>query len=283
VSWLFPSALVSPFILGVCILLWSEATQLETSQNRNQKNAFVTWNVGQGLWTTLVEDGVCLHFDAGGERAPWKAIKTLCASKQNMFSFSHWDMDHIDFIAKAAKRLGQSCLLHMPQGPSTPRKRRFFEHIQTCDSNEAMARHLKEIDQVIAPRRSQKKAAKQSNEFSRVFVIEERILAPGDSTRKEEQRWATAASHDPIQLLILGHHGSKTSTSPALLRNLHFAAQAIASCRKARYGHPHAEVLARLKKAGIATISTEDWGSIFWQLPNHTTSSAAASGSTFKN
>jgi len=167
------------------------------------------------------------------------------------------------------------------------RKQRFFENIQTCGEDDAIGRELKEIDQAVAPNLRQTKTVKQSNEFSRVFVIEGQILAPGDSTHKEELLWAKTARSFPIQLLILGHHGSKTSTSSTLLRNLPFAEQAIASCRKARYGHPHAEVLARLRQAGIAAISTEDWGSIIWQFPNPVKNGTAQirdqSGSPVKN
>lgn len=106
-----------------------------------------------------------------------------------------------------------------------------------------------------------------ANAASRVFMIENRVLLPGDSIASEEKKWGLFVRKHPITLLVLGHHGSRTSTSEALLKNLPHLKQAIASARREVYGHPHKTVLKRLKKNGVAVIATEDWGSLHWELP----------------
>jgi competence protein ComEC len=67
--------------------------------------------------------------------------------------------------------------------------------------------------------------------------------------------------------LILGHHGSQTSSSQAFLTQAR-PGLAIASARRARYGHPHRKVVSRLRQKKIPTLTTEDWGSLFFSLPN---------------
>jgi competence protein ComEC len=66
--------------------------------------------------------------------------------------------------------------------------------------------------------------------------------------------------------LVLGHHGSRTSTSEALLTHLSGLKQALASSRMARFGHPHAEVRTACRKHGVALISTEAWGHVILEL-----------------
>lgn len=66
-------------------------------------------------------------------------------------------------------------------------------------------------------------------------------------------------------VLILGHHGSKSSTSEYLLNNLSIR-QSISSARWKRYHHPHPQVLARLQIKKIPNLRTEDWGHIIFQI-----------------
>jgi competence protein ComEC len=57
-------------------------------------------------------------------------------------------------------------------------------------------------------------------------------------------------------VLKVGHHGSKTSTSRELLAAVKPAYAAITAGVKNKYGHPHAEVINRLEEAGIKILGT---------------------------
>ncbi|MBK7961611.1 MAG: hypothetical protein IPK04_10715 [Bdellovibrionales bacterium] len=84
-----------------------------------------------------------------------------------------------------------------------------------------------------------------------------------------EKIWAanlTNLETKQIKVLILGHHGSKTSTSEALLQRLPRLKFAIATARESRYGHPHFVVLNRLRQHRIPILRTEDWGHIGLEL-----------------
>jgi competence protein ComEC len=104
----------------------------------------------------------------------------------------------------------------------------------------------------------------KSNELSQVFLAAG-FLLPGDSTKKEELAWGSLLPQGLPRVLILGHHGSRTSTSEFLLNHLPLLKLAISSARWRRYQHPHAQVLALLRKHKIPILRTEDWGSVWFE------------------
>jgi competence protein ComEC len=93
------------------------------------------------------------------------------------------------------------------------------------------------------------------------------LLAPGDSPRDEEKKWIHHfAGLERVRVLVLGHHGSRTSTSQDLLAKLSGVRVAIASARFRRYGHPHTEVVRELAQRKISLLRTEEWGTIHMRL-----------------
>lgn len=65
-----------------------------------------------------------------------------------------------------------------------------------------------------------------------------------------------------IDLLKVGHHGSRNSGSEAFLSLLHPDTAVISCGRDNRYGHPHPETVARLFKEGAKIRNTEKEGAI---------------------
>lgn len=102
---------------------------------------------------------------------------------------------------------------------------------------------------------------KNSNDSSVIFIIKNKILIPGDSSSHMESFWVPLIQ-EPIQILIMGHHGSKYSTSSFLIESLPSLKMALSSARFKRYGHPHPSTQRRLNKKGILSIRTEDKGHI---------------------
>jgi competence protein ComEC len=58
----------------------------------------------------------------------------------------------------------------------------------------------------------------------------------------------------------VGHHGSNTSTSEALLAATSPSAALISLGRANRYGHPHPAVVERLKRHGVDLFRTDQHG-----------------------
>ncbi|MCB9026594.1 MAG: hypothetical protein H6625_09780 [Bdellovibrionaceae bacterium] len=106
---------------------------------------------------------------------------------------------------------------------------------------------------------------KTTNCYSRIFEWDKKILIPGDSPSFLEKIWLSRISKQ-IQILLLGHHGSSTSTSDYLLQKLSHINIAISSARRKKYGHPTLKIQSKLKQYFIPLLSTEEWGSIIIEL-----------------
>lgn len=235
--------------LLVMVIILLSASQIAPS---TLARGTVIWNVGQGQWITIAEQGTCFHFDMGGEFFPWEKVKKLCGARVNEVILSHWDWDHIGALAqrKIAKALPDICIRLAPLGLSSPRKMHMLKTFRPCEGPRPL------ISSWTPP------LSKNSNDSSRVYLFKN-ILMPGDSTKKLEALWSKTPWISSAQVLILGHHGSNTSTSEGLLKRLDGLKISISSARWRRYSHPHPQTMARLKKFHTPLLRTEDWGHIW--------------------
>jgi competence protein ComEC len=68
----------------------------------------------------------------------------------------------------------------------------------------------------------------------------------------------------PSRIVVLKapHHGSATSSTPALLSALRPAAVVFSAGRNNRFGHPHPAVVTRYRDLGAAMFSTAEDGAV---------------------
>lgn len=209
------------------------------------------WNVGQGQWVTLQDAKTCRHIDLGGEKiAKIAEISRECQGLENQIAITHWDYDHYGFLLKFKSRVGKICWLHKPPG-APPAIERNTSDIEKCktpgDLEQLQKDHL---------------MSKKKNDLSLVFVDPRaQVLVPGDSPQKQEKKWLHNL-HQRIRILVLGHHGSRTSTSNALLNRLVGLQMTVASQREKKYGHPHRETKEKLLRRRLPLLRTEDWGNL---------------------
>jgi competence protein ComEC len=87
------------------------------------------------------------------------------------------------------------------------------------------------------------------------------ILVTGDMDQYAESALLLAQDIPDINILVAGHHGSKTSTSQALL-DVALPEIAVISVGANSYGHPAQETLDRLSSMGIQVYRTDQNGTI---------------------
>lgn len=91
------------------------------------------------------------------------------------------------------------------------------------------------------------------------------VLLLGDGGHRSEAAWLASrpdAASARATVLLAPHHGSRESTGEALLASVRPALVILSCGRGNPHGHPHAETLARLRTAGVATLRTDRDGSI---------------------
>lgn len=88
------------------------------------------------------------------------------------------------------------------------------------------------------------------------------LLLTGDLGSEGEERLLSKEGLPRIDMLKVGHHGSKGSTSESFLKAI-APSWAVISCgRENRYGHPHEELLNRLAQQQVDWRATKDSGGI---------------------
>ena len=66
------------------------------------------------------------------------------------------------------------------------------------------------------------------------------------------------------EVLKLGHHGSKTSSSGEFLDAVQPDYAVVSASSDNRYGHPHKEVIDRVSERGAEVVSTADSGTVMF-------------------
>lgn len=109
------------------------------------------------------------------------------------------------------------------------------------------------------------KELKDSNMTSlvvRLVLGENSFLFTGDILDFQEREMILRGVDLDSDVLKIGHHGSKTSSSEEFLINVSPSFSIISAGKDNSYGHPHQEVLARLKKYDIDILRTDKNGDI---------------------
>ena len=89
------------------------------------------------------------------------------------------------------------------------------------------------------------------------------FLLTGDCTHISEEKVLRSFGNSlKSQVLVVGHHGSHTSTSYSFLKKVRPKIALISCGRGNPYGHPHREVLADLKRIKANVYRTDKEGSI---------------------
>ena len=97
-------------------------------------------------------------------------------------------------------------------------------------------------------------------------------MLAGDIEQLQEARLVTAAASAPASpstlqsdVLLVPHHGSKTSSSQAFLEAVQPALALVQAGYRNRFGHPAASVLERYRDRGIAVIDSAHCGAALWR------------------
>lgn len=95
--------------------------------------------------------------------------------------------------------------------------------------------------------------------IARVVYASTSVLLTGDATKKTE---VLLGRVEGVDILEVGHHGSRTSTGDSLVSMLRPKWAVISAGFKNKYGHPHQETLDTLKKFNVTSFVTHEKGTI---------------------
>jgi len=232
--------------------------------------AFRLWvlDVGQGLAVLVRTHDHLLVYDTGarypsgfdlGEAVVLPSIHALGLSRVDTLMISHGDNDHAggaQTVAEAfpqARRLaGEPARMRVP--------------MQQCAAGQAWQWDGVRF-RVLSPAPG---GGDRDNDSSCVLLVEGRggrVLLPGDISSKAEPAVAAAVGTGPPPVLVVPHHGSKTSSGAAFIAALRPSLALVSAGWRNRFGHPRAEVLARYAEAGVPLFNTAVEGAVEVEFP----------------
>ncbi|MFO0681792.1 MAG: DNA internalization-related competence protein ComEC/Rec2 [Sandaracinus sp.] len=88
------------------------------------------------------------------------------------------------------------------------------------------------------------------------------LVLLGDAEAHAEQELLAHGLEGPVDLVKVGHHGSRTSSTPALIEALRPRLAVVSAGVSNRFGHPHGEVISRLEASGARVMRTDAMGGI---------------------
>jgi competence protein ComEC len=253
-------------------------------------------DVGQGDAILIdLPDGTLMLLDAGpgetlgghGGRVVRAALRKRRRSRIDILALSHPHPDHYGGMAdvSAVVPIGAywSPQIVRPDRRGRPLQKwldslrqgetRWMGPRQLCGQNH----HFGEaVVEVLAPCPDVTGHAKVNDNslIIRIRFGAHAALLMGDAEAEQEQRLLATKRQLRSDFLKVGHHGSRTSTNPALLAVIKPHHAAISCGVRNRFGHPHPQTLRTLSQ--IDTWRTDDHGATIWQSDGQTVTSGPA-------
>jgi competence protein ComEC len=277
--WTWVAAAVLPLVLAAA--LWPEPALVE-------KNALevTALDVGQGDSLLVVSpQGRTMLVDAGGPVGGVQEVASAAGgfdvgeevvspylwSRQirrlDVLVLSHAHSDHMGGMPAVMQNF-RPRELWVSADPNSEAYRALLEeavrlgvrvrHLRARDSMSWAGAQIK----VLAPQPGYTNTGDPSNNDSLVMRLEygrSSVLLEGDAEAASEQDMM-AKGLDPVTLLKVGHHGSRTSTTAGFLDALAPKDAVISVGKNNNFGHPRPEVLTRIAGEGTRLFRTDEFG-----------------------
>lgn len=240
-------------------------------------------DVGQGDAAIVdLPDGTAMLVDGGG--APWvgidpgaRAVVPLLAARRRdrlgAIVLTHPHPDHYEGLGAVLDELGVSELWDSGQAAAEDpggtvarllararvRGARVIDPGGLCDRPR---RHGRARIDVLAPCPRYDPGAEPNDNslVLRVSIGRRAVLLAGDAEALEEGALVAAGARLGADVLKVGHHGSRTSSTEAFVRAVHPRVAVVSSGLHNRWDHPHAEALQRLTSAGARVLRLDREG-----------------------
>jgi competence protein ComEC len=223
-------------------------------------------DVGQGLAMLLRTQHHTLLYDAGpargetdlGERVVLPTLHKLGVDRLDLMLISHAHADHAGGAAAIQRGLP---IDRMIGGEALD-----GVQLQPCSSGEQWTWdgvHFSLWHWADG---------QSGNDRSCVLMVEaqgERLLVAGDIEAGAERAWLADTAAPRVDWLQAPHHGSRTSSTEAFIRATAARGVLISRGRNNSFGHPHAQVVERYRRHGLAVHDTAGEGALRLVLGSH--------------
>lgn len=240
----------------------------------SQKSLSVNFlDVGQGDAILISEGSNQILIDGGpsGQRLMEKLGKYIpfWDRKIEIVIETHPDQDHIAGLINVAQnyQIGEFIESQAENDTEVYKKLKDIISAKNIPAiNAAAGMEIKLADDVpLKIISAEAGTAKDTNPASVVAKLtygQNTFLFTGDLPSEEEIKLVNAKAYLKADVLKVGHHGSKYSTSQEFLSDVSPRDAVISVAKNNKYGHPAPEILERLNQAKINILRIDEMGDI---------------------
>ncbi len=251
-------------LLTVNALVWSDVAGEERSGVA--RVAFLDVGQGDAIYIEA-ENGNRMLIDSGATATVLRELGRFMRPGERTLDVvvaTHPDLDHIGGLPDVFERYDVGLFLEPGVKDEGDDYRALVDAVREegLQPVEARAGQVLALDEgvyleILFPDRDV--SALEANSGSivgRLVCGNDSFLLTGDSPEAIEEYLVGARASLKSDVLKLGHHGSRTSSSDSFLDAVAPTTAIVSAGCDNRYGHPHSEVLERLAARGVAVCST---------------------------
>lgn len=259
----------NPAVLGICAAsVLCVAIVLSWLEPRLDRYRFSVLDVGQGQCLILQSGSKTYMIDCGGdspEQTADEAATTLLSYgifRLDGVILTHYDADHAAGTDYLLSRVPTQ-KLYLPVTADTDEMTHYAEIYG--DAIQWITEDTQIIDENICISLFPAASTASGNESSMCVLCQVEncdILITGDTNAAGERRLLQQQTLPDLEVLVVGHHGSKTATTLELLHATAPDAAVISVSAENNHGHPAQETLDRLTLYGCYIFRTDQMGTI---------------------
>lgn len=232
-------------------------------------------DVGQGDAVLIqTPDGTEIVIDGGSSRAVLREIaaqQTWHDRQIELVIATHADEDHVGGLTDVLEQYNVDMILETQADGASPGAQAFAEAVVTEDAVTVYAQAGQVIQlgasttiEILSPATDTENwSTNAASIIVRITYGQTSVLLTGDAPANIEDYLVSTYGEDlQSDILKLGHHGSKTSTSELFLDTVQPQYAVVSAAIDSQYGHPHQEVISRVFARGIRTFHTGTDGTV---------------------
>ena len=222
----------------------------------NQRSRCSAWLQSDDGASIVIDTGTDFRTQALRERIP----------HVDAVLYTHPHADHIGSMAYVVKHnnIGE---IYMPKVTTTTKT---YENLLTAIADKGLKvksakAGMNIIDDndfsinILAPVTIDEDNLNNCSVILKITYKNDSFLFLGDAEKKELE---TVTADMSAEVLKVGHHGSRTSTTKALLEKVNPKYAVISLGKDNSYGHPHKSTLKLLDEFGVETYRTDENGTV---------------------
>jgi competence protein ComEC len=260
------------FLFVIAVVVWIFVF-VETGQSKFLEIDFFDVGQGDSIFIETMDKKQIL-IDGGPDLSVLEKIGRAMSFYDRYIDIvvlTHPEQDHLNGLIEILKRYNVGTVITSGIIKNTDQYKEFIKIIKEKNIPIYIAKLGGEINfgdniklNILYPFESiVGKEASDVNNFSVVSQLiynNFKLLLTGDIEKSVENKLIKSGLNLQSDVLKIAHHGSKTSTSDEFLKKVDALLAIILVGKDNKYGHPHQEVLDRLKN--ILTLKTGDMGDI---------------------